>query len=150
MASYTYSQLYGPGIIGENISGTVTFTFHNITTGSIGSPYFWDTTPENWNEYNLNWNDNNNNPIVPKIDGDVTYFVMETIKNHNGVYDSSSPLNFNGTYNASSSMNLISSPYITAVIVNPGYSSFTFTPTASVTGTTYYLRGTGMYSLVIS
>ena len=114
MASYTYSQLYGPGIIGENLSGTKTFTFNNT------------------------------------VNGGVSYFVMETIKNNNGIYDSSSPLNFNGTYNASSSMNLISSSYITAVIVNPGYSSFTFTPTASVTGTTYYLRGTGMYSLVIS
>jgi hypothetical protein len=34
--------------------------------------------------------------------------------------------------------------------VQPGSSTFTFAPTSAVTGTTYYLRGTGMYSLVIS
>ena len=35
-------------------------------------------------------------------------------------------------------------------VVQPGVSSFTFTPATSVVGTTYYLRGTGAYSLVIS
>ena len=151
MASYTYSQLYGPGILGENLSGTKTFTFHNISTGSINPPYLWNDTPENWNEYDLAWNAINNNPLdTSPIDGMTSYFVMETIRNQDGFYDNSSPLNFNGTYNASSSMNLISTPYLTAVIINPGYSSFTFTPNAFVTGTTYYLRGTGMYSLVIS
>ena len=47
-------------------------------------------------------------------------------------------------------MGLVTSSYISSVVVQPGVSSFTFTPATSVVGTTYYLRGTGAYSLVIS
>ena len=36
MASYTYTQLYGSGSIGENLSGLKTFTFTNPS----GSSYF--------------------------------------------------------------------------------------------------------------
>ena len=112
MASYTYQQLYGTGSIGENLSGTKTFTFTNPSGSS--------------------------------------YFTMETIPTSQGFYDSSSPTNFKGTYNVSESMGLVTSSYISSVVVQPGISSFTFAPTSAVTGTTYYLRGTGMYSLIIS
>jgi hypothetical protein len=47
-------------------------------------------------------------------------------------------------------MNFISSSYIASVHVLPGSSAFTFTPASAVTGTTYYLRGTGNFSLTIS
>jgi hypothetical protein len=112
MASYTYTQLYGTGSIGENLSGTQTFTFTNPSGSS--------------------------------------YLVMETIVNNQGVYDASTPTNFKGTYSVSESMGLVTSSYVAAIVVQPGSSTFTFTPTTAVTGTTYYLRGTGMYSLVIS
>jgi hypothetical protein len=112
MATYTYQQLYGTGSIGENISGTKTFTFTNPSASS--------------------------------------YFTMETVRNDQGFYDSSSPTNFEGTYSVSESMSLVTSSYIASVVVQPGSSTFTFAPTSAVTGTTYYLRGTGMYSLVIS
>lgn len=79
-----------------------------------------------------------------------SYFTMETIRNTSGSYGSSSPTNFVGTYSVSGSMNLVTSSYISSIVVQPGVSSFKFTPTSAVTGTTYYLRGTGMYSLVIS
>jgi hypothetical protein len=78
------------------------------------------------------------------------YFTMETTRNTQGFYDSTSPTNFKGTYNVSESMNLVTSSYIASVVVQPGVSTFTFTPSSSITGTTYYLRGTGMYSLTIS
>lgn len=79
------------------------------------------------------------------------YFVMETIPVENkGWYDGTSPTNFRGTYNTSSSMGLVTSSYIASVVIHPGVSSFTFAPSSSVTGTTYYLKGTGMYSLTIS
>ena len=112
MATYTYSQLYGSGSIGENLSLLKTFTFTNPSGSS--------------------------------------YFTMETIRNGQGFYDSSSPTNFLGTYIVSESMGQVTSSYISSVVVQPGVSSFKFTPSTSVVGTTYSLRGTGMYSLTIS
>ena len=79
-----------------------------------------------------------------------SYFTMETIPNSSGSYDSSSPTNFIGTYVVNESMSLVTSSYIASVVIQPGNSSFTFTPSSAVTGTTYYLKGTGMYSLIIS
>ena len=112
MASYTYTQLYGTGSVGENLAGTKLFTFTNPSASS--------------------------------------YFTMETVRNDQGFYDSTSPTNFIGTYSVSESMNLVTSSYISSIVVQPGVSSFTFAPASAVTGTTYRLRGTGMYSLVIS
>ena len=113
MATYTYSQLYGTGSIGENLIGKKTFTFTN-PSGSA-------------------------------------YFTMETIRNNQGFYDSSSRKNFEGVYNTSVSQNLVTSSYIASIVVAPGSSTFDFTPTlTTVSGSNYYLRGTGMYSLTIS
>ena len=78
-----------------------------------------------------------------------SYFTLETVRNPNGFYDGR-PTNFTGTYNVSASMGLVQSPYIVSVVVNPGVSSFTFTPASSVTGTTYRIMGTGAYTLTIT
>jgi hypothetical protein len=113
MASYTYTQLYGSGSIGENLSGLKTFTFTNPSGSS--------------------------------------YFTMETIVTSTGFYEATSPTNFIGTYVVSESMGQVTSSYISSVVVQPGISSFKFTPSlAIVSGSSYYLRGTGAYSLVIS
>jgi hypothetical protein len=113
MASYTYTQLYGSGSIGENLSGLKTFTFTNPSGSS--------------------------------------YFTMETIVTSTGFYEATSPKNFIGTYVVSQSMGQVTSSYISSVVVQPGVSSFKFTPLlAIVSGSSYYLRGTGAYSLVIS
>jgi hypothetical protein len=53
-------------------------------------------------------------------------------------------------YVVSESMGLVTSSYIASVVVQPGTQVFNFTPTITVTGTTYRLKGTGMYSLTIS
>lgn len=80
-----------------------------------------------------------------------SYFVMETNPNNVGFFDSSSLTNFRGTYVASQSMGLVTSSYVMGIVVQPGVSRFTFNPTyATVSGSNYRLRGTGMYSLVIS
>jgi hypothetical protein len=47
-------------------------------------------------------------------------------------------------------MGFVSSSYIASVVVQPGVSSLTFTPSSAITGTSYYLRGTGAYSLTIA
>jgi hypothetical protein len=111
MASYTYTQLYGSGSIGENLVGLKLFTFTNPSGSS--------------------------------------YFTMETIVTSTGFYEATSPKNFIGTYVVSQSMGQVTSSYISSVVVQPGISSFKFTPTTPVVGTTYYLRGTGGYSLQI-
>jgi hypothetical protein len=77
------------------------------------------------------------------------YFTLETIPNASGFY-SDQPTNAVGNWVVSASMGFVSSSYIASVVVQPGISVLTFTPTSAVTGTTYRLRGTGAYSLVIS
>ena len=80
-----------------------------------------------------------------------SYFTMETIVTSTGFYEATSPKNFEGTYVVSESMGQVTSSYISSVVVQPGVSSFKFTPTYTiVSGSNYYLRGTGMYSLTIS
>jgi hypothetical protein len=77
------------------------------------------------------------------------YFTLETVPNATGSY-AGSPTNALGTWAVSASMGFVSSSYVASVVVQPGSSVLTFTPTSAVTGTTYRLRGTGEYSLTIS
>ena len=77
------------------------------------------------------------------------YFTLETVPNATGSY-AGSPTNALGTWAVSASMGFVSSSYVASVVVQPGSSALTFTPASAVTGTTYYLRGTGAYSLTIS
>lgn len=111
MATYTPSQLYGQGTLGENLSGLKTFTFTNPSSSA--------------------------------------YFTLETIPNATGSF-TGAPTNALGSWVVSASMGFVSSSYIASVVVQPGTSVLTFTPASAVTGTTYYLRGTGAYTLVIS
>jgi hypothetical protein len=79
-----------------------------------------------------------------------SYFTMETIPESSGFYEAATPKNFNGAYVVSESMGLVTSSYIASVVVPPGQSGFDFDPDITVTGTTYRLKGTGMYSLTIT
>lgn len=79
-----------------------------------------------------------------------SYFIMETVRGDNGFYSFDAPANCDGVYVVPTSIYKVSSPYISVFVIPPGGSSFTFTPTTSVVGTTLYLRGTGEISLVIS
>ncbi len=77
-----------------------------------------------------------------------SYFTIETITT-SSIYTSNSPRNCVGTYQVVNSMGLVTSSYISSVVVQPGTSSFSFFPASSVTGSTYRLRGTGMYDMTI-
>ena len=77
-----------------------------------------------------------------------SYFTIETITT-SSIYTSNSPRNCEGTYQVVNSMGLVTSSYISSVVVQPGTSSFSFFPASSVTGSTYRLRGTGMYDMTI-
>lgn len=79
-----------------------------------------------------------------------SYFVMETARDTNGFYTSVSPNNIDGAFIVSSSMNFSTSSYVAGFEVPEGVSAFRFTPTNNVTGTTLYLRGTGMFDLTIT
>ena len=79
-----------------------------------------------------------------------SYFTMETIPSSSGFFEASSPKNFSGSYIVSESMGLVTSSYIASIVVQPGTQVFKFTPAITVTNTTYYLRGTGAYSLNIT
>ena len=81
--------------------------------------------------------------------GDSSYFVLETVRNSNGTFVNQ-PTCSDGTWGVSLVPGFVQSPYIAAAVVPPGTSSVTFVPTNNVTGTDYYLRGTGQFSLDIS
>jgi hypothetical protein len=113
MATYTAAQLYGAGILGENLTSGVTYTF------AFTNP------------------------------GDSSYFTLETVRDNNGTF-TNKPTCAAGIWNAPSNPGLIQSPFMTSAVIPPGNSSITFVPSANVTGTNYYLRGTGRFSLTIS
>lgn len=79
-----------------------------------------------------------------------SYFTLETIPNANGFFTTASATNAIGTWVVSESMGFVSSSFVASVVVQPGTSSLTFTPASAVTGTTYRLKGTGRYTLIIS
>jgi hypothetical protein len=114
MAVYTYVQLYGSGVLSQNLTAATTYQFRFANPS--GS----------------------------------SYFVLETARNANGFYTSASPNNLVGAFIVSSSMNFTTSSYLAGFEVPSGVSAFRFTPTNNVTGTTLYLRGTGMYNLTIT
>ena len=73
-----------------------------------------------------------------------SYFVLETTRNSNGAYDSSSPKNCEGTFTLGSGLSsLVQDNYKTGVVVAPGGGNLTFVPTNAITATTLRLRGTG-------
>jgi hypothetical protein len=77
-----------------------------------------------------------------------SYFTLETIPRDGvSVYGATSPKNWNGLFSATNSLGLVTSSYIASVVVQPGTSSFGFKPSTPVTGSTYYIRGTGMYGM---
>lgn len=78
-----------------------------------------------------------------------SYLVLETITT-SSIYDETSPKNFEGIFTSSSVSNIVSSPYQVGIVVPPGSSSFSFTPDNPVTGSTYIIRGKGMFSFTIS
>lgn len=77
-----------------------------------------------------------------------SYLTLETNRNSNGFYDSTTPLNFSGSLTATQSMGAVTSSYIASVVAQPGTSSFLFKPGYNtVSGSSYRFRGTGQVSL---
>jgi len=80
------------------------------------------------------------------------YFTVETVQRSPGTYDGS-PTNALGVYNLVTNLDmdtLITSSYISSVVVPPGLSAYTFTPSATVAVGSSMLRATGGVTLEIS
>ena len=84
------------------------------------------------------------------------YFTYETVRDANGFYSSTIPLNALGTHvNADGSNTLISSSYIFSYELNtngstPQTSSFTFTPDIDIPVSGVFFRATGDYDMEVS
>ena len=73
-----------------------------------------------------------------------SYFILETVSNANGFYDSNSPRNLQGTFTLGTGIvDVVSDDYKAGVVVAPGGGNLVFTPTNNVTAATLLLRGTG-------
>ena len=80
------------------------------------------------------------------------YFTVETVRDSNGFYDSTRPTNALGLYSDFVNLNqntLITSSYISSVVVPGGESSYKFTPSSDIAISSSFLRGTGGITLNI-
>jgi hypothetical protein len=80
-----------------------------------------------------------------------TYFVLETIRNINQVYDSASPKTFQTPiiFPIYETVDMIKSDYITSFVLGTGDNRFVLYPIADILGNTVYLRGTGDVALTV-
>ena len=84
------------------------------------------------------------------------YFTYETVRDANGFYSSTIPLNALGTHvNADGANALVSSSYIFSYELNingstPQTSSFTFTPDINIPVSGVFFRATGDYDMYVS
>jgi len=73
-----------------------------------------------------------------------SYFTLESARNTNGFYDSTSKKNTSGSFTLGTGIsNLIQNDNFASVIVSPNGGTLTFVPAIAITGSTLFLRGTG-------
>ena len=80
------------------------------------------------------------------------YFTVETVRNATGSY-TTQPTNALGTYASFTNIDantLVTSSYISSVVVPSGAISYQFTPTSNVAVSSSMLRATGGITLTIS
>jgi hypothetical protein len=86
-------------------------------------------------------------PITYSIDNPLSgssYFVLETVRDTDGFYGSTSPKNLEGTITYGSGISgIVKDKYKAGIVVSPGGGDIVFTPTNNVTAATLLLRGTG-------
>jgi hypothetical protein len=82
--------------------------------------------------------------------GGSSYFILETVQDNNGTYTNAPQACANGVWSAPASTGFIQTPYVACAVIQPGTTVITFTPTVSITGTNYRLRGTGVFTLAIT
>ena len=80
--------------------------------------------------------------------GNSSYFVLETTPDNNGTFTGKQACASGTWFPSTLTMGPISSPFINAVVVQPGTSSVVFTPTSPITGSIFKFRGTGQFGMV--
>ena len=81
------------------------------------------------------------------------YLTVETVRDSKGFYDSTRPVNAEGLYSLFSGIDqntLITSSYISSVVVPEGGGVYQFTPASNIALSSSFLRGTGGISLDIT
>ena len=85
-------------------------------------------------------------PVTYNIDnplGYSSYVALETTRNVNGFYDSTSPQNISGSFSLGNGIiDIVNDNYKVGVIVAPGGGELTFTPANNVVSSSLLLRGT--------
>jgi hypothetical protein len=125
MASYTPDQLKGDGSPIEALTAATTYTFTLGDPASPGAAYFTQETLMGF--------------MKPKRNADGFYDTQPS--NSLGLYDNF--INLTPNY-------LITSSFISSVVVPKGGGSYDFTPTADVEVSSSFLRSTGGVTLTIS
>jgi len=82
--------------------------------------------------------------------GGSSYFALETIQDNNGTFSNVPQACASGSWSAPASAGFIQTPFVASAVIQPGSTTITFTPAISVTGANYRLRGTGVFTLVIT
>lgn len=86
-------------------------------------------------------------PITYSIDNPLegsSYFTLETVRDNDGFYSSTSPKNLEGTITYGVGISgMVKDNYKAGIVVSSGGGDIVFTPTNNVTATTLLLRGTG-------
>lgn len=96
-----------------------------------------------------------NTPYVFRLPSDYsgsTYFVLETVRNANQIYDSASPKPFSNAiiFPIYETVDMIKSDYIISFVLANGNNRFVIYPIgAAIPGDKVYLRGTGDVDLII-
>ena len=95
-----------------------------------------------------------NTPYVfqlPNYQSGSVYFVLETIRNTNQIYDSSSAKNFSTPiiFPIYETVDMVKSDYIASFVLGTGDNRFVLYPIADILGNTVYLRVTGNVDLTI-
>lgn len=81
------------------------------------------------------------------------YFVLETVRNTNEVYDSTSGKYASGSFSnfvGSNSDHIVQSDYVWGYVAPPGTSSFDFNSAVTVPVSGAMFRGTGEFTVIIT
>jgi len=80
--------------------------------------------------------------------GDSSYFTLETLPDNNGTFTNKQACAAGIWSPSTSVMGPVTSPFKNSVVVQPGTSSVTFTPTTPINGASFRFRGTGQFNMV--
>jgi len=79
-----------------------------------------------------------------------SYFTVETVQDATGSFSGKQKTTSGSWTPSGNNMGPVQSDFFASVVVPPGASSVVLTPTTSITGTNYRMKGTGAFSVTTS